>query len=538
MRSLLALLSPGRLCRTNRLLSSGSSLPVVARAVRASFILTEALLCAAPIAAQCPAIGNDTTCGFVITVTDAGVAISATGQPTYNSPSEGGDFSVGTLIGVINNSATPLSTLGLSSPLQVFYFTHNGIDNYNGVQGNGLDQTGYGGPNAYFSDTDTLRQNGTVHFITPIAPGGGTTFFSLANNLIATTPCVNLINAAVARPSSTGTDIRSSFTANQGKTLAQAATACGFTTFNWQQLITNLPLPSPFFDTDFNNLFAPTPFNDPPPGGYSYQDDPQADPPSVPNAVLLPVYYNIFPTADASLSLTANQTANTLSFYDSAADPCLDGSVKNSCGYTAPPGAVLSFQTHLVGVIGSDANAVVQDTGLGFTWNSNFNGTSGGVGALNASHPVDPGSGTGGVTLTGYNPSTTYRYPKSLAVTTVNGKAAGPVLTARLLSAPYVATTASGLAYSRATKLFTGTVTVKNNGTSAIAGPFQVLLTGLTQGAALANATGAFAGSPYITVAGTSSIGPGASVSVPVRFGNPSMAAIHFSPATYTGGFN
>ena len=538
MRTSLVPLSPGRLCGTHRRLSSGSSLPIGTRAVRAASLFAAGLLSTASLAAQCPAIGNDATCGFVITVTDAGVAISATGQPTYNAPSEGGDFSVGTLIGVINNSSAPVSALGIGSPLQVFYFTDNGIDSYNGVQGNGLDQTGYGGPNAYYSDTDTLRQNGIVHFITPIPPGGGTTFFSLANNLIAPTPCVNLINGAVARPSSTGTDIRSSFTANEGMTLAQAATACGFTSFNWQQLITNLPLPSPIYDTEFNNLFAPTPFNDPPPGGYSYQDDPQANPPSVPNAVLLPVYYNIFPTADTSLSLTANQTANTLSFYDSPADPCLDGSILNICGYTAPPGAILSFQTHLVGVIGNDVNAVVQDTGIGFTWSSNFNGTSGGVGALNASHPVDPGSGTGGVTLTGYNPSTTYRYPKSLAVTTVNGKAAGPVLDARLLSAPHVATTASGLAYSRATKLFTGMVTVKNNGTSAIAGPFQVLLTGLTKGAALANATGAFAGSPYISVAGTSSIGPGDSVSVPVRFSNPSMAAIHFSPATYTGGFN
>ncbi len=538
MRSSLVPLSPGRLCGTHRRLSSGSSSPIVARAVRASSLFAAGLLGTAPLAAQCPAIGNDATCGFVITVTDAGVAISATGQPTYNSPSEGGDFSVGTLIGVINNSSAPVSTLGLGSPLQVFYFTDNGIDTYNGVQGNGLDKTGYGGPNAYFSDTDTLRKNGIVHFIAPIAPGGGTAFFSLANNLIATTPCVNLINGAVARPSSTGTDIFSSFTANQGKTLAQAATACGFTSFNWQQLITNLPLPNPFYDTNFNNLFAPTPFNDPPPGGYSYQDDPQANPPSAPNAVLLPVYYNIFPTIDTSLTLAANQTGNTLSFYDSPADPCLDGSVLNSCGYTAPPGAVLSFQTHLVGVIGNDANAVVQDTGIGFTWNDNFNGTSGGVGALNATHPIDPGSGTGGVTITGYHPSTGYRYPKSLAVTTVNGKSAGPALTAKLLSASRVATTASGLAYSRATKLFTGTVTVKNNGPSAIAGPFQVVLTGLTQGATLANATGDFAGSPYITVGGTPSLGPGTSVSVPVRFANPLMTAIRFSPATYTGGFN
>ena len=298
-------------------------------------------------------------------MTDAGTAISATGQPTYNAPTEGGDFSVGTLIGVINNSSTPVSTLSIGSALQTFYFTHNGITAY-GVPGNPYDQSGYGGPNAYFSDVDASRNNGPVHFITPVAAGGGTTFFSLANNLIAPTPCVNLVSGAVSRPTSTGTDIRSNFRANQGNSLAQAAAACGFTSFNWQQLVTNLPDPSPFYTADFVNLVAPTPFSDPPPSGYSYQYPDY-------NMVGLPIYYNLFTAANDPLSLAANQTFSTLSFYDSPADPCLYGSMLNSCGYTAPQGAVLAFQTHLVGVIGNDANAVVQDTGIGFTWTSSFN---------------------------------------------------------------------------------------------------------------------------------------------------------------------
>ena len=53
-----------------------------------------------------------------------------------------------------------------------------------------------------------------------------------------------------------------------------------------------------------------------------------------------------------------------------------------------------------------------------------------------------------------------------------HGKAAGSNLTAKLLSAPQIVTTASGLAYSRATKSYTGTVTIKNNGTTTIGGPF------------------------------------------------------------------
>lgn len=529
MRISLTFFFAGRLRRTGRRRSSGSLSHVVTGAVRVSVFLAAAT-CAASLAAQCPAVGNDTACGFVITVTDGGTAISATGQPAYAPVTEGGDFSVGTLVGVINNSSVPIFSLTLNSPLQIFYFTGYGIDTY-GVQGNPYDTTGYGGPNAFFSNTDTLEQNGTVDFLTPIAPGGGTTFFSVANNLIAPTPCLNLINGAVARPTAAGTNISSTFTPNRGQTLSQAAAACGFTSFNWQQLITNLPLPNTFFDTNFNNLSAPVPFNDPPPDGYTYQSPDY-------NAVLLPVYFNIFTPSDFNLSLAYNQTSYALNFSDNPADPCLYGSVLNTCGVTSPQGAVLSFSTHLVGVIGTDANATVQDTGIGFTWNDDFNGTSGGTGMLNSVRPVDAGSGTGGVTITGFNPHSNYVFPKSLRVTQVNGKAPGQALTAKLLSAPQVAVSASGLAYSRATKSFTGTVTITNKGTTAIAGPFQIVLLGLTQGATLDNAAGSFAGAPFVTVVGTPSLASGESVSIALRFTDPSMAAIHFSPATYTGGFN
>ena len=529
MRTFLALFSLGRLRRTGRRLFPRTLSQVVTGAVRAIVFLAVAT-CAASLSAQCPAVGNDTACGFVITVTDGGTAISATGQPAYAPVTEGGDFSVGTLVGVINNSSTSISSLSLGSPLQIFYFTGFGIDTF-GVQGNPYDTTGYGGPNAFFSDIDSLEQNGTVNFLTPIAPGGETNFFSVANNLIASTPCLNLINGAVAKPRTTGTNIVSTFTPNQGQTLSHAAATCGFTSFNWQQLITNLPLPNTFFDTNFNNLTAPLPFNDPPPQGYTYQSPKY-------NAVLLPVYFNIFAPPDFDLSLAFNQTAYTLRFSDNPADPCLYGSMLNTCGVTSPQGAVLSFSTHLVGVIGSDANATVQDTGIGFTWSDDFNGTSGGAGVLNSIRPVDAGSGTGGVTITGYNLRSTYIFPKSLKVTKVNGKAAGPALTAKLLTAPQVAISTSGLAYSRATKSFTGTVTLTNKGPAAIAGPFQIVLLGLSQGATLTNAAGSFAGAPFLTLIGTPSLASGESVSIALRFNNPSMAAIHFSPATYTGGYN
>ena len=494
-------------------------------------LLAATALLASDAHAQCPAVGADTLCGIVITITDQGSAISFTGQPPYSDGSLGGGNYTDTLIGVINNSSVPISSIGLSSPQTIFNFTHNGIDSF-GIPGNGMDQSGYGGPNAYFSGIDVASQNGLVNFLAPIPPAGGTGFFALATNLTSATTCTDLLNGAVQSPVSSGTDIQSFFTPNQSASLSQAATLCGFTSFNWQQLIANLPQPSPFYTVDFTNLFAPLAFNDPPPNGYSYQY-PYA------NQVILPVYYNIFTTDPKDpLSLIANQTATTLSFYDSPADTCLYGSLTSICGYTAPMGAVLSFSTHLVGVIGNDTNAIVQDTGIGFTWTDNFNGTSGGISVLNATHPVDPGSGTGGVTITSFNPNTTYRYPRSLIVSSVNGNAAGPVLPERLLTAQQVAVTASGLAYSRLTKTFAGTVTLKNLSNSPLAGPFQIVLLGLSSGAALTNATGSFGGVPFLTVPGESTLLAGDSVTVAVRFSNPSMAPIKFSPASYVGGFN
>jgi hypothetical protein len=60
--------------------------------------------------AQCPAFGADTTCGVVITVTDAGATATSTGQGPYDSIED-------TLIGVVNNSNFPVQSLVLHSGL-------------------------------------------------------------------------------------------------------------------------------------------------------------------------------------------------------------------------------------------------------------------------------------------------------------------------------------------------------------------------------------------------------------------------------------
>ena len=97
--------------------------------------------------------------------------------------------------------------------------------------------------------------------------------------------------------------------------------------------------------------------------------------------------------------------------------------------------------------------------------------------------------------------------------------------------------TASGLVYSHASKEFTGTITVTNKGTAAISGPISVVITGLPSSVRLDNATGTLGlnGYPYIRVLSSGSLNKGQSATVTVRFANPSMGAIAFVPAPYSG---
>jgi len=137
----------------------------------------------------CPPVGKDTNCGVIITVTDTGAAISLTGQPPYDDIED-------TLVGVVNNSSLPIHSLILSANLQIFGFDGDGIDTF-GIPGNAIDHTGYGGPNAFFTNIDPSLKTGTVNFIVAIAPKGGSSFFSLEEAITAVTACSSLINNAV-----------------------------------------------------------------------------------------------------------------------------------------------------------------------------------------------------------------------------------------------------------------------------------------------------------------------------------------------------
>ncbi len=111
------------------------------------------------------------------------------------------------------------------------------------------------------------------------------------------------------------------------------------------------------------------------------------------------------------------------------------------------------------------------------------------------------------------------------------------VSTASLVPATQISTTASGLAYSRVTRTFNGTVTVKNIGGAAIGGPLEILFTGLTAGVTLANATNNINGISYLTIPGLTSLEPGQSAAASVEFENPENVKINFTPAIYSGSF-
>jgi hypothetical protein len=516
----------------------GSATLLQPRTIRAANLLMAISLSLGIANAQCPAAGADTTCGAIITVTDAGASILYTGQGPYDGFDD-------TLVGVVNNSTLPITSINLTSSFMAFAFDGDGIDTY-GVPGNGQDTTGYGGPNAYFNNISTDLTMGTVNFIVPIAPHGGTSFFSLEAALSAATACSTIINNSVTNSAGTGTQttMTATFTPNLGYTLAQAAQLCGFTAWDWQSTVTSMPAPSPFYavaqpvpvspacptSVTSCNLVTPPTFNDPPPNGYSYE--------TPPDAVVLPVFWNLFLPASNSNSLGYHETSTTLEFVDSPADQCLPGGKDlTPCGgVTAPAGSQVGKTTHLVGIVGNLPGATVLDTGIGFSWTDSFNGTAGGISVLYNPGGVDPGSGTGGSTVTNVNPTTTYQYPPGLVVVAVNGQPVSPPPAPTLLN--QIKVTSSGLAYSRVTKTFNGTVVITNIGTIAIPGPIQVVMNSLTPGVTLVNATSTFGGFPFVTVPGVNSLTSGQSVTVSIQFKNQTAAAIHFVPLAYSGSFN
>jgi hypothetical protein len=98
--------------------------------------------------------------------------------------------------------------------------------------------------------------------------------------------------------------------------------------------------------------------------------------------------------------------------------------------------------------------------------------------------------------------------------------------------------TTSGFVYSPVTKLYSGAIKVVNNG-AVVNGPLSMLLTNLTPGVTVVSPAGSFGGDPYLAITtGITGINSGQSITVPVRFNNPSNSVIRMTLKIYTGASN
>jgi hypothetical protein len=82
-----------------------------------------------------------------------------------------------TQMAVLNRSSTPLASITLSGPSNFVGFDFDGIDTF-GSPGNSHDNTGYGGPNTFFTGFSSSSTSVTANFVNPLTQGQST-YFSL-----------------------------------------------------------------------------------------------------------------------------------------------------------------------------------------------------------------------------------------------------------------------------------------------------------------------------------------------------------------------
>ena len=151
-------------------------------------------------------------------------------------------------------------------------------------------------------------------------------------------------------------------------------------------------------------------YSDPPPGGYTYQyTEPHWSDYQPHFATANPFYYSPLDISSGCARgakppalgcVTPISDGETLTFFDTATN--------STCLAPAP---CFAFKTQLVGICGATPSPLCDVPGMPsaplyeWTWKSNFNGATGGVyGVSTASlYAADPGSGTGGITITSIN---------------------------------------------------------------------------------------------------------------------------------------
>jgi hypothetical protein len=162
---------PGQLVAIPHFRTTSRSQSVAVRAANASAGTPS------PPFRECPAIGDDQSCGILIYVTSSDATV-------LSDPSQGPyDGDDDTLVGVVNATSKALSGLSLSSNTDIFGFDGDGICTYSGWTGDSgcpYGPTGYEGPATQLIGNG--GDSGSVVFTNTLKPGG-VAYFSLENAL-------------------------------------------------------------------------------------------------------------------------------------------------------------------------------------------------------------------------------------------------------------------------------------------------------------------------------------------------------------------
>lgn len=124
--------------------------------------------------------GTAADCNLIVT-------FNADGSITTTGPGGNYDGSEDALVGVHNMTGHTINSFSISGT-GIFGFDSDGINAFLGIANNAMDTSGYGGPQAYF--TNIVGNDGIVNFIGGIAGGGGMAFFSLEESIDISTPPV------------------------------------------------------------------------------------------------------------------------------------------------------------------------------------------------------------------------------------------------------------------------------------------------------------------------------------------------------------
>jgi hypothetical protein len=178
------------------------------------------------------------------------------------------------------------------------------------------------------------------------------------------TPTWLSVYAGATHVTTSGATINATFTPNFGLTLDEAATIGGVDHFNWYQVINQDPYPPAGVTS--------VPYVDPPFGGGpafgGYADN-------------LPWYWDEQGATGTGYHLDDNILGNTLKYTDTPAESRLTA------------GQSIKFSTALAAILDDGS----WDPLSIFSWETTFNGTSGGVTTRRNITPADAGSGTGGI---------------------------------------------------------------------------------------------------------------------------------------------